>query len=101
MLDKNFFDGTPLQTMRRVRLENNVSYFVSVNRAYKSEIALYRQERVTAEYCAVIKAPEGTKEFYAVEVRPDTISIYTDMTQAFAAMVSQKATRLVTITVTG
>jgi hypothetical protein len=80
-------------------LENTVKYFVSIDKAYRSEIALYREERVTAEYCAIIEAPEGTKVFYAVEVKPGAISIWTDMQDAFEAMRQTKARRLHTIAV--
>ena len=44
--------------------------------------------------CAIIQAPEGTTQFYAVEARPGAVSIWTDMSEAFAAMVQENAQRL-------
>lgn len=81
-------------------MENLVRYFVSVDRAYRSEIALFREERVTAEYCAVIEAPEGTQQFFAVEWAA-SVSIWADMNEAFGVMVREKAQRMHSIDVMG
>ncbi len=40
-------------------MQKTVRYFISGNRASRSEVALFRHETVTAGRCAVIKAPAG------------------------------------------
>jgi hypothetical protein len=43
---------------------SNSSFFVYGDKAYRSEIALYRKEGVTSEECEVVSAPAETAELY-------------------------------------
>lgn len=42
------------------------NFFVYIDKAYRSEIALYRSERVTREECEVVEMPVGTTNIYRV-----------------------------------
>ena len=42
------------------------TYFVYGPIFYTSELALFRAERVTAEYASIVEAPKGTHELYRI-----------------------------------
>lgn len=66
-------------------MTNNARYFLSAHRAYRSEIALYRHECITAEDCMVVQAQLGAHTLYVVEGRRGEVSVAADLGRAWRA----------------
>jgi hypothetical protein len=80
-------------------MQKSASYFISGTRAYPSEIALFRKERITAERCAVLKAPAGLCELYLVEGPRGALTAWADGAKALKVMIRCNGRRLISIPV--
>lgn len=80
-------------------MPKSASYFICGNRAYRSEIALFRQERITAERCARVKARPGLSQLHLVEGSRGGLSVWDDAQKALQAMVRRRGRGLVSIAV--
>ncbi len=75
-------------------MQHTVRYFVSENRAYRSELDLFRTERITARDCATVEARRGAALLYAVEDALGLFHLGTDAQEALAIFVRERACRL-------
>jgi hypothetical protein len=75
-------------------MQKNASYFISgSNRAYRSEIALFRNEKLTADDCMVVQAPQGASQLYIVEGRRGSLSVSADLAKAWKTFLRVQAPR--------
>jgi len=81
-------------------MSKNAHYFISFNdRAYRSEISLYRHERTTAENAMMVRAPAGADQLYLVEGRRGAVSVFGNMKEAGAKFFKIRALALTSIAV--
>jgi hypothetical protein len=80
-------------------MQKTVSYFVSGYRAYDSEIALFREEGITAECCMVVKAPANLNELFILEGARGGVTAWSDGLKGLKAMQTRGACRLFSVTV--
>lgn len=78
-------------------MAKHANYFISGNRAYRSELELFRQERVTAARCAIVKAPGGAAELFLVEGARGSLTASADLAKAFGLMVRQNGRRMISV----
>jgi hypothetical protein len=67
-----------------------VSYFISnSSRAYRSEIALFKHERETADDCWVVQAAAGATILYEIIGPGDRIAVTTNLAEAWQSFHDQ------------
>jgi len=81
-------------------MQKNVRYFISFNdRAYRSELALFRHERSTAGNALIVRAPAGASQLYMVEGRRGGLSVTEDLEKAGAKLCRIRGVALTSIPV--
>ncbi len=80
-------------------MKKSASYFFCGDCAYRSEVSLYRHEGVTAEDCAVLKAPPGLSCIYVLEGRQGALTAWPDALAAFKAMLRSNGLGFVSVPV--
>ena len=81
-------------------MHTNSNYFIAnSSRAYRSEIALFRHERETAEGCWPVEARAGATKLYEIVGPGDGLTVTADWDEAWARFVSTKAQAINTIPV--
>ena len=75
-------------------------YFISnSSRAYRSEIALFRHERETADDCWMVEARAGASTLYEVVGPSDRVTVTADLCEALDTFRTRGAQDLHSITV--
>jgi hypothetical protein len=81
------------------QMQKTASYFVSGYRAYRSEIALFRQEGITAESSIVVKAPANLNELFILEGARGGVTVWGDGLNGLKATQKRGTCRLFSVTV--
>jgi hypothetical protein len=80
-------------------MQKLASYFISGVRAYRSEIALFRHEGITAERCAILKAPPGLAWLYLADDARGEISAWESASRALDVMLRRHGREVISIPV--
>lgn len=81
-------------------MTQNSNYFISnSNRAYRSEIDLFRNEHMTAEDCWMVEARAGASTLYEIVGPGDRLTVTADLDEAWDTFRRTKALEMHSIAV--